>query len=248
MVSVGIARRTQFVVAAGAAFAAVAMLRYPGGTALDSTTRGYSLSLNFLSDLGMTVAYNHEPNRLGATFFCISLLLLIVGLGSTVGGIARFLAADVADRAWARAAAAAVLVVCAAFAGVAVTPENRFMSLHVEFTLWAWRVVPIAALLMGIASRRCRKLRARAAVAWLVAALLLAAYAGLLTWGPNVGRAGGLLAQVIAQKTATVVVIVVLSVAAREIDAARQAGSTPTPSELGPRSTSACSRRRPPRS
>src|SRR3569833_1767304 len=105
MVPIKLARRAQWIVAGGA------MLRYPGGTALDATTSGYSLSHNFLSDLGMTVAYNHEPNRLGAAVFVVSLLLLVVGLGSVAAVIARFLAIDAASRRWVRVAGVALLMV-----------------------------------------------------------------------------------------------------------------------------------------
>src|SRR5580765_6821526 len=102
MLSLDLARRARWTVTVATAFAVAAALRYPGGTPLDSTTAGYSLSRNFLSDLGMTVAYNHEPNQLGAAFFVASLLLLVVGLGSVVGVIARFLAVDLRSRRWTR--------------------------------------------------------------------------------------------------------------------------------------------------
>lgn len=222
MLSFGLARRAQWTVTAAAAIAVGAALRYPGGTALDTTTPGYSLSRNFLSDLGMTVAYNHEPNRLGAAFFVVSLLILVVGLGSVVGVIARFLALDAESRRWARLAAVALLAVCVAFAGVAVTPENRLMVLHVGFTQWAWRIVPAVALFLGFASRHNARLRQRAALAWFGAALLLGAYAILLSWGPSVAEPDGLLVQVIAQKAATVAVIASLLVAVREVERARR--------------------------
>ena len=125
MPSLDLARRAQWTVVVATAIAVGAMLRYPGGTPLDATTLGYSFAHNFLSDLGMTVAYNHEPNRVGATLFAVSLLLLVIGLGSVVVVIARFLAVDAASRRWARLSAVALLAVCVSFAGVAVTPENR---------------------------------------------------------------------------------------------------------------------------
>jgi len=222
MLSFDLARRAQWTVTAATAIAVAAALRYPGGTALDTTTPGYSLSRNFLSDLGMTVAYNHEPNRLGAAFFVASLLLLVVGLGSVVGVIARFLAVDAGSRRWARLAAVALLTVCVAFAAVAVTPENRLMVLHVSFTQWAWRIVPAVALFLGFASRHHARLRQRAALAWFGTALLLGAYAMLLSWGPSVAQPEGLLVQVIAQKAATVVVIASLLIAVGEIERANR--------------------------
>ena len=56
-------------------------LRYPGGTFRDHATSGYSITHNFLSDLGMTVAHDGEPNRLGALLFVLSLTILVVGMG-----------------------------------------------------------------------------------------------------------------------------------------------------------------------
>jgi hypothetical protein len=220
MLSFGLARRAQWTVASATAIAIAAALRYPGGTALDATTAGYSLARNFLSDLGMTVAYNHEPNRLGAAFFVASLLLLVVGLGSVVGVIARFLAVDAGSRRWARLAAVSLLTVCVAFMGVAVTPENRLMALHVGFTQWAWRIVPAVALFLGFASRHNSRLRRRATAAWFSAAVLLGAYATLLSWGPSVATPDGLVVQVIAQKTATLIIVASLLIAVREVERA----------------------------
>lgn len=221
---VDISRRARRIVVLATACAAGAMLRYPGGTALDASTRGYSLSYNFLSDLGMTVVYNREPNRLGATLFVLSLLLLIVGLGSAVVSIVRYLSTDSAGRRWAQLAGISALMACVAFTGVAVTPENRVMALHVSFTEWAWRIVPAISLFLALASRTRAALRRRAAPAWFVAALLLASYAALLSWGPSVGEPAGLLVQVIAQKTAAVVLIATLLFAAREVDRVRHEG------------------------
>jgi hypothetical protein len=232
MPSFDIARRAQWTVTAATAIGVAAALRYPGGTALDPTTRGYSLSRNFLSDLGMTVAYNHEPNRLGAAFFVGSLLLLVVGLGSVVGVIARFLAIGAGGRRWARLAAVALLAACVAFAGVAVTPENRLMDLHVGFTKWAWRVVPAVPLFLGFASRHNARLRQRAALAWFGTAFLLGAYAALLSWGPGVTQPDGLLVQVVAQKAATVVVIVSLLIATGEIRRVRRPEPTGSPGSV----------------
>jgi hypothetical protein len=226
MLSFDLVRRTQGIVTAATAIAVAAALRYPGGTALDTTTSGYSLSGNFLSDLGMTVAYNHEPNRLGAAFFVISVLLLVVGLGSVVGVIARFLALDAESRRWARLAAVALLGACVAFAGVAVTPENRLMVLHVGFTQWGWRITPAVALFLAFASRHNTRLRQRAALAWFGAALLLGAYATLLSWGPRVAQPDGLVVQVISQKAATIVVVASLLIAVAEIERAKRVDRT----------------------
>jgi hypothetical membrane protein len=202
------------------------MLRYPGGTGLDATTNGYSLSHNFLSDLGMTVAYNHEPNRLGAFLFVASLLLLVTGLGGVVVIIAKFLAVDPKSRRWAQFALITLLLSCIAFVGVAATPENLSMPLHISFTFWGWRIVPVVALFLGFASRQNAKLGPRAAIAFFATALLLGAYAAVLDWGPSVTEPHGLVVQVIAQKVASVIVIATLLIAVDAIDRANGGGQT----------------------
>ena len=135
-----IARRqwTSPTVLAYASFALAigAILRYPGGTPLTRDTLRYSLTQNFLSDLGMTAAWNGQPNRLGAALFVSSLLILIIGLGSALAKVIRRYASFPPARRWARFAGGFGLLASVAFAGVAMTPENRVMNLHVSFTIW----------------------------------------------------------------------------------------------------------------
>lgn len=212
--------RTRWTVGVAFALSVGAMIRYPGGTPLDPTTSGYSLSENFLSDLGMTVAYDHRPNRLGAGLFVLSLLLLVVGLGHALVQIAHRLSEHSAARRWAGAAVLCGVFVCVAFAGVAVTPENRDMSVHASLALWAFRSMPAVAGFLAVASFRSPGLRPRLGTAWVVTALLLAGYAVFLDWGPSATSAHGLVAQVIAQKVAAVVVLASMLFASQEVDRA----------------------------
>ena len=213
-------RGSRWTVGLASALAIGAMLRYPGGTGLDRSSVGYSLSQNFLSDLGMTVAYDRQSNRLGAGLFVLSLLVAVVGSGHAIIAIARHLSRDRASRPWARAAAVFGVLACVACVGVAATPENRAMVSHVAFTLWAFRIVPIVAALLAIASFHAPGVRARVTIVWVVLAVLMASYAALLNWGPSVSTADGLVFQVVAQKTATVVVVAGLLFVAREFDRA----------------------------
>lgn len=218
----GIFQRVRWTVGLALALALGAILRYPGGTTLDATSDGYSMSRNFLSDLGMTVAYNGRPNAFGASLFVASLLILIIGLGSGLAAIIRLHWADPSSRRWARGAAACGLFACAAFAGVAVTPENRVMAIHISFTVWAWRLVPLVAALMALASLQSALFRWRVSVAWSLSALLLAGYAALLAWGPSLATVDGLRTQVIAQKAATGLVMLALVYIAHEADRANR--------------------------
>lgn len=208
-------RHTPFTVAPKAVgFAVVlalgSMARYPGGTALNHSSQGYSLSGNFLSDLGMTVAYGGQRNILGALLFVLSLGTLVVGLGNCLFGLVRLCAQEPRARPVAYLAAAIGLLVCLAFAGVALTPENRVMTLHVFATLVAFRLFPAVALLMGIASLYSSGFSTRMPIAWGVLTGILLAYVAVLEWGPRLGTPHGLVVQVIAQKVVAVLAVGIL--------------------------------------
>src|SRR6185503_7261257 len=117
-------------------------------------------------DLGMTVAYNQHPNKLGAALFVLSLTILVAGLGGCLAGLVRLYSKSARARRLARAAAAVGLLVCAAFVGVAVTPENRVMGLHVELTLMAFRIFPILSLLFLLATVYSGTFPRRVTVVW----------------------------------------------------------------------------------
>ena len=135
------------------ALALLAMWSYPGGTMLDHSTHRYHLFQNFLSDLGMTVAYDGRANGIGALLFVASLTILVFGLGGALLGFVRLYTSSRA-RPVVRAAMFLGAVVALSFLGVAVTPENRVLDLHVRLTFFAFRVFPLVPLLLAIAYAR----------------------------------------------------------------------------------------------
>jgi hypothetical protein len=204
------ARVASWSVGAAAAMCAGAMLAYPGGTILDPGTSRYELTQNFLSDLGMTVAYGGGSNRIGATLFVASMLTLLAVAGTTFRPLMSSLLRIPGSRHWAGAAATCVLLTCVAFTGVAFTPENRAMDLHVSFTVWGWRIVALLALLLAVAAWRAGETYRRVARICAAAGTLLAGYVALFTWGPSGGTASSLMVHVVAQKAAAALVVMAL--------------------------------------
>ena len=98
--------RTRWAIGLAVVLTAAAMLLYPGGTALDHSTRGYSVSRNFLSDLGCTVAFGGQPNVSGAVLFVAALGVLVVALSGCMVEFIRLLSGSRASRFWARLAGA----------------------------------------------------------------------------------------------------------------------------------------------
>ena len=183
----------------------LAMLFYPGGTALDASSHGYHFWLNFFSDLGRTVARNGAPNPVAAPLFKAALSAAGAALAVFHFGLARAL--------WRSAAKRVLLVDCAIvllgaggvaagadFVGVALSPANLQPHFHAVYVVWAFRFFLLASLLSGAVVRK-RPLFPRALV-WLVGAFaaLLFAYLLLIARGPATTTPGGLAIQATSQK------------------------------------------------
>jgi hypothetical membrane protein len=183
----------------------LAMGQYPGGTALDARTVGYSLDQNFLSDLGMTVAYDGRANTLGAALFLASICAMVVAFGTALWHFVKRYVAIPSSRRTAQAAAIAAIIVSVSFVGVGLTPENRVMSWHVAFTLLAFRLAPLVPCLLAIAAFRASPSARREVMGWVALTIVMIGYLLLLTFGPATSTESGLCTMVLAQKLVTIV-------------------------------------------
>jgi hypothetical membrane protein len=196
---------TRRAILSAAVLALLAMRRYPGGTSLDAHRVGYSMDQNFLSDLGMTVAYDGQPNAMGSALFVASILAMVLGFGRALWQVVQRYSSSPRSRHAARAASGVALVVGLAFVGVALTPEDRALAWHVWFTLLAFRGAPLVPLLLAIAAARGGDASRGEALGWLALAVVMLAYLLLLTYGPATSSVGGLRTMVLAQKLVTLV-------------------------------------------
>jgi hypothetical membrane protein len=199
---------------------------YPGGTVLDESTRGYSFAHNFLSDLGSTVALNYQRNFMGAVLFGLSVVIGVFTLAACIVASVRLLSTAAAARPFARFAAAASVLVCVGFVGVAVTPEDRLMELHSTFGLTAFHTFPVVTMLLAVATMRDDRFRARATAGWVVLSLVLAGFLVIGHLGPSVGTNHGLTVQVLTQKIMALTAIVVLYLESYETELASKRVAT----------------------
>jgi hypothetical membrane protein len=200
------------------ALTAMAMLFYPGGTASDPTTRGYSFFTNFFSDLGRTQARNGQPNPVAAVLFFIALSGAGVVLITFFSAFARFFTRPRLDRALAILGTLAGIVAGLCFIGIAFAPANLNSALHTQFVFGAFESFTAATILYFIVSVREPQYRKRFATVFGAFAILLLLYLGLLFFGPTLKTPEGVLIQVTGQKTfvyASIVSILIQALGAR---------------------------------
>jgi hypothetical protein len=178
----------------------LAMWFYPGGTAMDSSTHGYSFFRNFFSDLGMTRTPSGAANLVSLILFVAALSIVGVGLAIFFIAMRQFFLGARAGKWLSAVAALSGVVTGTCFVGVAVTPWNIYLSAHNEFVMWAFRTFLAAVLLDGIAILLEERLPKSFAFVFLAFAVLLAGYVLLLTFGPAPNSDEGLRVQVIGQK------------------------------------------------
>ena len=199
-----------------------AMFLYSGGTYLERSPQPYSFFGNFLSDLGMLVAWGGQPNHAAAVLFIASELLLAVTLVLFFRALVRLYSPG-PPRVLAIAAGITGLICCLAFIAAAVLPADRFLGSHIQAAIIAFRSSLASFALFAMATARDPRFRRIAATAWILLTVVMAAYVGVIEWGPRPRTAFGLTFQVTAQKiviTALFAVIVLQSVEAERIAAA----------------------------
>ena len=188
---------------------AVAMALYPGGTYLNKTTLGYSFFSNFLSDLGTVVAWGGEPNLPAAVIFVLAEVVLVGALIAFFAALLKRLSTGAGKR-WAQAGVAAGLLAAIGILIAALVPADRFLTLHVQGALLAFRGLVPAAACFAIATARDRRFSRRAVAGWIVLTVLLAAYIGILQWGPRIRTDYGLTFQATAQKVIVFALLVIV--------------------------------------
>ncbi len=220
MRSFGIAR----LVAIGSVGTGVtSLLLYPGGTYLDPSARGYSFFHNLLSDAGMTVAFNGQPNAAGSAFAMATTVLAAVALGCCAGGLVGVYASSPSQRRPSIVAAALLLLSTAGFIGAVVSPPNRSPVLHMYFATFALGVGAAAALAFAGATLRDTRFPRAVPIAWLAVAVLIPMLVTERWWGPAVTTQQALMFHATSQKFVIFSAVAILAFQSRV--ASRVAGA-----------------------
>jgi hypothetical membrane protein len=123
----------------------IAIFCYPGGTYINHSTLGYSITQNFLSDLGRTISFSGEINFLSSQLFNMSLIM--------AGTIFIFFYVNLrkifkSNNQKTVAFIGSIFGILGGFSliGVGLTPSNLYLDLHIIFATWLFRFFLISSI------------------------------------------------------------------------------------------------------
>jgi hypothetical protein len=205
----------------------IAMLIFPGGTRFNPAASSYTFFHNFFSELGFTVTRGGRANPIAAPTFFIALTLAGLGLVFFFVVFPQFFWKNTLLKVLSILGSFFGIVSGLAYVGIAFTPANLLPDPHLQFVLLAFRAFLPAVLFYLVVIFLDREYPNRYAVVYLFFAGLLAAYILLITRGPDLDTARGVMIQATGQKIivyAAIVTIFIQSWGASKLVKQNQAG------------------------
>ena len=118
----------------------IAMFLFPGGTALDPHSQGYSFFMNAFSDLGQTHVAGGVSNLPSMLLFVLAMTTGAMTLSTFFVAVMCCVNGCTSSKHLSRAGALAGITSGLCFAGVGFTPWNLYLSVHMIFVVWAFRL------------------------------------------------------------------------------------------------------------
>lgn len=176
----------------------IAMFTYPGGTYTDGTTVGYNFFHNFFSDLGRVNAPNGQPNTVSMILFFTALTITGVGLVFFFIAFRQFFKTS---QTWGSLLGTIIGVASGlCFVGIACVPYDLNLDVHYQLVFWAFRTFLFAVGIYAYVIFRQDVYPRRYGWIFVAFAVCLAAYIGLLEFGPEATTSSGLVIQATGQK------------------------------------------------
>jgi hypothetical membrane protein len=116
----------------------VAIYFYPGGNIHNPAQPGYSITHNFLSDLGGYHSQSGAVNFLSAFFFNLSMFMFI-GVGIAFSFVPRLFKEDPLNHTLAIIGSVFFFLGTAFFAGVGLAPHDLYREMHILLAVNAFR-------------------------------------------------------------------------------------------------------------
>ncbi len=178
----------------------LAMFLFTGGTQFDHSLKHYEFFNNFFSDLGGTRTPTGATNRLPMLLFICAMTAAASSTAGFFWAMQHFHRENAFARRVSRIAAMLGLLVGIGFVGVAATPWNKSLPVHLVIVVWTFRLLFVAVVLAAVLMWREKSMPRRFAVVFAVLAGLLLGYTVLLVYGPKPHTPQGRVIQVVGQK------------------------------------------------
>jgi hypothetical membrane protein len=208
----------------------IAMLVYPGGLFSGELTTRYDFFRNFFSDLGRIKAVSGASNLPSALLFITALSIAGTGLIFFFIAFRSFFANDPKGRRWSLIGTVIGAISGACFVGIALSPYDLYFDLHYQMVTWAFRTFLVAVAIYAYVIFRQQHYPRSYGWVFVAFTVLLAAYLGLMSFGPSAKTPSGLVIQATGQKI--IVYVSILSVMTQSLLAYRFRSAERGPGDL----------------
>ena len=178
-------------------FNITAMFLYPGGNLHDFEQIGYSFTRNFFSDLGLTISHSKVPN----TFACILFNTSLIICGLTFSMLFYKIKDVFKYNLLSKLATFFGVLGGLSYIGVALTPSNLLLDLHIFFAHSIFRFLFISSFLYSILIFKTESFENKYGYGFITFALMVFIYVLISELGPDPRTSpNALLLQAVSQK------------------------------------------------
>ena len=186
----------------------IAMFTYPGGLYTGELTTHYDFFHNFFSDLGRISVEDGRSNIVSAILFFFALSIAGIGLIFFFIAFREFFRRDRTGNMLSLIGTITGIASGLCFVGIAFAPYDLFFDIHLQLVYWAFRTFFITVSLYAYVIFRQNDYPRRYGWIFAAFAIFLAAYIGLLEFGPEASTPSGLVIQATGQKIIVYVSII----------------------------------------
>lgn len=186
----------------------IAMFTYPGGLYTGEITAHYDFFHNFFSDLGRTTVEGGKSNLISAILFFFALSISGLALIGFFIVFRQFSRNDRTGNVLSLIGTIVGVISGLFFVVVACAPYDLFFDTHLQSVIWAFRTFFVAVSFYAYVIFRQNEYPRRYGWIFAAFAIFLAAYIGLLEFGPEASTPSGLVIQATGQKIIVYVSII----------------------------------------
>ena len=178
------------------------MIKYPGGTIIDSTTEGYLFFYNFFSNLGEWTAKNGELNTISAYLFSFSLVALSISYFIFYYAFLKIQLANNKNKLLNFLSISTIFLSLIFFVFVAIfSSDPETFDIHVLFVKVAFRSLLIHCILQSIVVYLNNDFGKSMLISSILFTIVLFLFILVMEFGPNPFKDNeSLFIQVLAQK------------------------------------------------